>query len=114
MLIGGEMFEINISVSLVLEYEMAAKRLLGNLALTERDIDAILDYICAIANWRKVFYLWRPFPKDPKDEMVLELAATANCDFVVTYNKDDFQGVERFGIRAVTPKEFLQELGQLP
>jgi predicted nucleic acid-binding protein len=45
--------------------------------------------------------------------MVLELAVTANCDFIVTDNKDDFQGLEQFGIRAVTPKEFLQELGQL-
>jgi predicted nucleic acid-binding protein len=93
---------------------MAAKRLLGDLALTEHDIDNILNYICSIANWRNVFYLWRPFLKDPKDDMVLELAATANCDFIVTYNKGDFRGVERFGRRAVTPKEFLQELGQLP
>jgi predicted nucleic acid-binding protein len=44
----------------------------------------------------------------------LELAVAANCDFIVTYNKKDFRGVERFGLRVVTPKEFLEEIGELP
>jgi len=46
--------------------------------------------------------------------MVLELAVTASCDFIITYNKRDFQGAERFGLRVVTPKEFLEEIGELP
>lgn len=114
MFIDSGKFEINVSVPLVLGYEGVAKRLIGDTALTERDIDDILDYVCAVANRRKVFYLWRPFLKDPKDDMVLELAVIANCDFIVTYNKDDFRGVERFGLRVVTPKEFIQEIGGLP
>ena len=114
MLIDSGKFEINVSVPLVLEYENAAKRLIGDISLTERDIDDILDYICTVANRRKVFYLWRPFLRDPKDDMVLELAVAASCDFIVTYNKRDFQGAERFGLRVVTSKEFLQEIGELP
>jgi hypothetical protein len=43
--------------------------------------------------------------------MVLELAVSASCDIIVTYNKSDFQGVEQFGIRVLTAKEFLQEIG---
>jgi len=113
-LIGSDKFEINVSVPLIIEYEDVAKRLIEKIALTEDDIDDILDYICSTANRRKVFYLWRPFPRDPKDDMVLELAVAARCDFIVTYNKRDFQGVERFGHRVVTPKEFLQEIGELP
>ncbi len=81
--------------------------------LTEKAIDDILDYVCAVANHRQVFYLWRPFLKDPKDEMVLELAVTANCDFIVTYNKNDFEGAERFGLEVITPKEFLERIGEL-
>ena len=46
--------------------------------------------------------------------MVLELAATADCDVIVTYSKKDFRGAERFGLRVVTPKEFLGEIGELP
>ena len=113
LLIGSEKFEINISVPLILEYEAAAKRLIGEILLTESEIGDILDYICAVARPWKVFYLWRPFLRDPKDDMVLELAVVANCDLIVTYNKDDFQGAERFGLEVVTAKEFLQKIGEL-
>jgi predicted nucleic acid-binding protein len=51
--------------------------------------------------------------KDPKDEMVLELAVAARCDYLITYNKRDFQGIEAFGLQALTPKEFLQRIGEL-
>jgi putative PIN family toxin of toxin-antitoxin system len=113
MLIGTEKFSFHISVPLVLEYEEVAKRLL-DLSLTDEEIDDILDYMCAVAQQQQVFYLWRPFLKDPKDDMVLELAVTAYCDFIVTYNQKDFEGIERFGLRAVTPREFLQQIGELP
>lgn len=113
-LINSDKFEMNVSVPLVLEYEAAAKRLIGEIPLTERDIDDILDYICAVANRKQIFYLWRPFLRDAKDDTVLELAVAASCDFIVTHNKKDFQGVERFGLEVVTPKEFLEEIGELP
>ena len=48
-------------------------------------MDNVIDYICAVAHHRTVFYLWRPYLKDPQDDMVLELAVTAACDFIVTY-----------------------------
>jgi putative PIN family toxin of toxin-antitoxin system len=114
MLLGSGKFEANLSVPLAVEYEEAGKGLIGKTALKSRDIDNILDYICSVANQRKVFYLWRPFLKDPEDDMVLELAVSAGCDVIVTYNKNDFQGVEKFGIRTLTAKEFLKEIGELP
>jgi len=36
--------------------------------------------------------------------MILELAVTAECNFIVTYNKNDFTGVKQFGIRVVQPQ----------
>jgi predicted nucleic acid-binding protein len=56
----------------------------------------------------------RPFLRDAKDDMVLELAVAAGSDVIVTYNKDDFCGVEQFGIRVMTAQEFLLEIGELP
>ncbi|MBI3422263.1 MAG: putative toxin-antitoxin system toxin component, PIN family [Acidobacteria bacterium] len=112
-LIDSGKYEANISVPLVLEYEDAAKRLVGEIPLTERDIDDILDYICAVANHHKIYYLWRPFLSDPGDDMILELAVTAECDFIVTYNQSDFVGIEQFGLITLTPKEFLQKIGVL-
>ncbi len=111
MLVGQANFEINLSVPLVLEYEDAAKRLLGQIALNEQDIDDILDYLCRIAQQHEIFYLWRPFLKDPKDDMVLELAVNARCEFIVTYNRQDFAGIEQFGVRIITPAEFLTKMG---
>lgn len=111
MLTGGDRFELALSVPLVLEYEDAAMRLVEQGFLTAEDIGAILDYMCAVAHHQQVFYLWRPFLSDPKDDMVLELAVAAGCEFVVTYNKADFRGAEQFGLRVVTPQEFLHEIG---
>ena len=73
----------------------------------------LIDYICLIAHKIKIFYLWRPFLKDPRDDMVLELAVTANCDTIVTFNKRDFGDVDEFGIMVLTPQEFLKEIGEL-
>jgi len=111
MEIGSNKFDINISVPLILEYESAVKRLIGKIKPKISDIDDILDYICSVAKRWKIFYLWRPYLKDSKDDMVLELAVTAKSDFIVTYNKNDFQNVKPFGLEAVTPKEFLKLIG---
>jgi len=108
-------FEINLSVPLAIEYEDAGKRLIGQKGgLKAKDIDDILDYVYSIARLRKIHYLWRPFLSDPKDDMVLELAVSAGCKIIVTYNKADFAGVEKFGIRVMTAREFLKEIGELP
>jgi len=115
MLLNSGKFEINLSVPLTLEYEGAGKRLVGKKgALKANDIDDIVDYVCSIARRKKVYYLWRPILSDPKDDMVLELAVSAGCTIIVTYNKDDFEGVEKFGIRLLTAQEFLREIGELP
>ncbi len=111
MLVGQADFEINLSVPLALEYEDAAKRLLGQILLTESDIDNILDYLCQTTNRREVFYLWRPFLKDPKDDMVLELAVSSGCEFIITSNRRDFVGIEQFGVAVMTPAEFLGRIG---
>jgi predicted nucleic acid-binding protein len=115
MLLGSGKFEINLSVPLTMEYEEAGKRLVGRkTGLRSSDVDDILDYVCSVAHRRKVYYLWRPFLKDPKDDMVLELAVSAGCDIIVTYNIDDFKGVEQFGIRVMTAQGFLRAIGELP
>ena len=45
--------------------------------------------------------------------MVLELAVTANCNYIITYNINDFKGIDDFGIEVMTPKEFLELIGEL-
>ena len=113
MLLESDKFETNISVSLAMEYEAVSKRFLTEIRLTNREVEDILNYVFAAANRRKVYYLWRPFLPDAKDDMVLELAVAANCEIIVTYNKKDFRGAEKFGIKTMTPQEFLREIGEI-
>jgi putative PIN family toxin of toxin-antitoxin system len=108
-LLGPEApFQPSLSVPLVLEYETALRRMLGG---EDERIDVVLDYLCQVADLREIYFLWRPFLRDPGDEMVLEVAVGAQASRIVTHNVRDFEGVEaRFGIRIVTPGEFLMEV----
>jgi putative PIN family toxin of toxin-antitoxin system len=106
-------FELAISVPLVLEYEAAVKKQSRATGLSAADVDAIIDYICRIAKHCKIYYLWRPFLKDPKDDMVLELAVVSNANHIITFNTADFKGIEKFGLRVIKPRDFLREIREL-
>jgi putative PIN family toxin of toxin-antitoxin system len=112
-LLDADIYKLNLSVPLVLEYEEVAKRMVGDISLSEKEIDDILDFVISKANHWQIFYLWRPQLKDPSDDMVLELAVTAGCDYILTYNLRDFKGSEKFGIKVITPKAFLEMVGEL-
>lgn len=98
---------------MVLEYEEVAKRQRGETGLLDEDVDDILDYLCLASNRHEIFFLWRPYLRDPEDDMLLELAVDAQCDTIVTFNVRDFRGVHQFGLRALRPQEFLTEIGEL-
>jgi hypothetical protein len=72
MLLENGKFTLNLSVPLIIEYEAVSKRMIQEMGLTFQDIDDILNYIIKISNWHKIYYLWRPFLKDPKDDMILD------------------------------------------
>lgn len=115
MLVGqSSLFDFNLSVPLALEYEDVAKRPGLVPSLSMQAIDDILDYLCSVAPRRTIFFLWRPLLKDPKDDMVLELTVEAQCDYIVTFNRKDFVGSDRFGVTVVTPQEFLRKIGAIP
>lgn len=105
--LGTGRFEINLSVPVALEYEEILLRNEHTLNLTINEIGQVLDYLCSIANLHDIHFLWRPILNDSKDDMILDLAVRANCQYVVTYNARDFVGVNQFGIQTVTAKEFL-------
>lgn len=113
-LLPSEKFVLNVSVPLILEYEDVLKRSATELNFTMGELDQILDNLCAMANRHDVFYLWRPMLRDPGDDLILELAVKANCRYIVTYNKQDFEGVDAFDVNIVDAREFLQILGGLP
>jgi len=113
-LVGDDRWRMNLSVPLVLEYEQTLKRVCAGEALSGSDIDGILQFLCANASLRPIFFRWRPVLPDPKDDFVLELAVESRADFLLTFNAKDFPGAERFGIRVITPREFLAIIGEAP
>jgi len=108
-----QVFEINLSVPLVLEYEEVLRRQARSLGLSHREIGNFLDYLCSAGNRGEIFVLWRPFLSDPDDDLVLEVAVESGSESIVTFNVRDFQGVDQFGIKPVTPREFLEVIGEL-
>ena len=90
-----------------IEYDDAAGRASK---ISAEALSRILGFLCATAHRQKIFFLWRPYLPDPKDEMVLELAVAAQASHIVTYNQRDFRGAERFGVRIVKPEDFLDAL----
>lgn len=112
-IIDSSALKVCISTTLLAEYEDILKRTDNNFGLTNSDIDDILDYICKISVHQQVFYLWRPFLKDSNDDMILELAVAANADYIITYNKKDFSGIENFSLKVLSPKELLRKIGEI-
>jgi putative PIN family toxin of toxin-antitoxin system len=96
-----------VSVGLLFEYEAVLRRPETSIPLSCEQIDDVLDYLVAIGRRQEIHFLWRPTLRDPSDDMVLEVAVAAGAEHVVTFNVRDFVGSDRFGIRAIVPREFL-------
>lgn len=112
--VGQGGFELALSVALVLEYEDVLLRFGKRLALSPREVRDLLDYLCSVGVHQEIFYLWRPRLRDPKDEMVLELAVAFRADAIVTFNGRDFRGAGDLGIRLWTPGQTLTRIGVRP
>jgi putative PIN family toxin of toxin-antitoxin system len=112
--LGNERWRPNVTVAIVLEYEAVLKRNCQEFALTTEDIDDVVDAICSQAGPHRLYFLWRPVASDPDDDLVLEAAIASRSDFIVTFNKREFPDSQRFGIRCLTPKEFLILLKEQP
>ena len=106
-------FSTVISVPLAVEYEAVLKRVDLPPDLTHKDIDNFIDYLCGVSEHQDIYFLWRPFLPDPFDDHILEVAVASKCDAVVTYNKRDFRGIEKFGLNLFDPKELLKKLEKI-
>ena len=100
-----------VSVPLFIEYESVLKRQGLVSHLSNEDIDNFLNYVLSQSSLRQIYFLWRPYLRDPKDDLVLEAAVESESPYIVTFNARDFQGVSKFGIQVVTPQEFLKKIG---
>ncbi len=102
--------KIYLSTALLFEYEDVLKRNKRLLKLADRDIEIILDNLCKLSKHQKIYFSWRPYLPDPKDDHILELAVASETKTIVTHNIKDFKRINKFGVTAKTPKILLEEL----
>lgn len=108
-------FEIALTVALYTEWQAVLTRPehLPN-GMTANDALGFLRYLASIAHLQDVHFLWRPFLRDPNDDMVIECAVASGSEFIVTHNIKDFQRADSLKVKAITPADFLQFLRSQP
>ena len=104
-------FEIALTVALYTEWQAALTRPehLPPDASAEMAL-GFLRYLASVARLQDVHFLWRPFLRDPDDDMVLECAVASGSGYIVTHNVKDFLRVEKLKVQAITPGNFLKLL----
>lgn len=108
-LLPAPQFQIAASLALYMEWQAVLTRP-EHLppGIGPERMQGFLRYLVSIAHLQDIHYLWRPFLRDPDDDMVLECAAASGSRHIVTHNIRDFRQTGQLGITAVTPGEFLR------
>jgi predicted nucleic acid-binding protein len=110
-MLPSKQFEIALTVALYTEWQSVLTRPehLPPGANAEAAI-GLLRYLASIAHLQEVHFLWRPFLRDPDDDMVLECAVASGSQYIVTHNVKDFKRAPELKVNAITPAEFLNLL----
>ena len=104
---GDARWEINVSVTLVLEYESVLKREEHRMGGNPAEVDRFIASLVARANRRFIYFRWRPFLTDADDDFIIELSLAARRAVIVTHNLNNFSRGKTLGIRVMSPREFL-------
>ncbi len=99
---------------LVLEYKAVGKREAEKLGIPLDTVNAIVSAFCFAGLKTNPHFRVRPVLPDPGDEFLLELAVAGATDAIVTHNVRHFAGAGPFGIRVLTPREFLRKIEEEP
>ena len=107
------LFELLLSVPLILEYEAVLTRPehLAACGLSDTDVGRVLDELASLARPVRLAFHWRPRLSDPNDDMVLETAINGNAGAIVTFNQRDFvSGTIGFGCAVIPTATALQQI----
>lgn len=108
--LGGPHFIPLLSPPLCMEYEDVLARPGMIPGFTGVDAGDFVDYMVSVSEECRVYFLWRPWLPDPKDDLVLEVALAGGASHIVTHNTRDFTGADKLSIAVVTPDQFLKLL----
>ena len=101
-------------IALFHEYEDLLGRpdLMAKSPLPAKDRTSLFNAFLSVAEWIKVYYLWRPNLPDRSDDHLIELALAGCAETIVTNNLKDFRNGElRFPELLIqSPTQFLNTL----
>ena len=114
-MLPSSQFEISLTVALFTEWQSVLIRP-EHLppGVDPQAAMGFLRYLASIAHLQDVHFLWRPFLRDPDDDMVLEGAVASGCQFIITHNVKDFKRSHELNVSAITPAECLTLLRSTP
>lgn len=100
-----------VSPALLNEYEAVLKR--PRFKLGHREVAELMEKIHRKAWIVAPTKRLKIIKEDEPDKRVLECAAKANADFIITGNKRHFPFEELKGSKIVTPREFINSISEL-
>ena len=107
-------FKLAVSVPLYLEYlDVLMRPEVKPANISNADVLSFIRKTLDYSHKQRIYFRWRPWLRDAKDDMVLELAIASNADYIVTFNLKDFANIESFGIEAISPSDFLEIVRKL-
>ena len=96
------------------EYEdlLGRSALMSKSPLTPRERQDLFAAFLSVAEWVKVYFLWRPNLPDEADNHLVELALAGTAETIVTHNLGDLQKGELLfpSLKIQTPRQFLTTL----
>lgn len=100
------------------EYEALLGRndLMRKSPLSAAERRDLFEALLSVAEWIKVYYLWRPNLPDEGDNHLIELAVAGGAEGIVTNNTDDLKGGELLfpSISIFKPSQFLEAISWRP
>jgi len=112
--LNDERFQINVSNSLMLEYEERLKAEMkqhGSKAV--ESVDTFLDYLAKLANRWSIHTSLLVEGVDIDDQFVFDLAIASESPIIITYNLKHFRGTRLYGIIPIWPGDFLKILEKM-
>src|ERR1043166_5896579 len=89
-LLSSAKFELALSLPLYMEYlDVLQRPSVKPTGVSDADILDFIDEILLKARTQNIYFLWRPWLRDEKDAMILELAVASQADYIVTFNVRD-------------------------
>ncbi|UOP00546.1 putative toxin-antitoxin system toxin component, PIN family [Kingella potus] len=99
--------------ALLAEYEdlIAREDVFAGCPLNLAERNQVLNALLSVAQWTRIYYLWRPNLRDEGDNHLIELAVAGRAQYIATRNLKDFAHSQLIfpEIKICTPETLLEQ-----